>query len=129
MDINRVTVAESITVTEDDIISDDKLCEKGYNSFAEKCYLEVREKMNYTDAGNHCKSRGGGSLVYSRINYYRFSRIHLTFLVESGNELKHFVRMAKILNGDSWIGTRVEMWSVVNRCQLLTFLHFEILKF
>ena len=76
MDINRVTVAESITVTEDDIISDDKLCEKGYNSFAEKCYLEVREKMNYTDAGNHCKSRGGGSLVYSMINYYRFSRIH-----------------------------------------------------
>ena len=28
--------------------------------------------------------------------------------VERGNELKHFVRLAKILNGDSWVGSMLQ---------------------
>ena len=66
ININRVTIAESITVTEDDILGDDKLCEKDYTSFAEKCYMQVTTpQLNFKDAAEYCKKNGGGTLVQS----------------------------------------------------------------
>ena len=38
------------------------------------------------------------------INNKITAAINTNFSVETGNELKHFVRMAKILDGNSWIG-------------------------
>lgn len=65
IDIDRVTIAESITVTEEDIIGDLLLCEPNYKSFAEKCYMEVSKPMNFTNAEDYCRKTGGGQLVSS----------------------------------------------------------------